>query len=395
MLPSPSASFTLPSLYDDLEVHCRIYFPRLKSMTVSATRSSLIRGCAIFAHPYAPLGGSYDDPVVQTLGSLLLKHGLILITFNFRGAEKSAGKTSWSGKAELADYVSVYTFVLAFLDAVALLDQSETASPPEAREAAPLLMLGSYSYGSMITAHLPALAVPRKILSHAQPGKAEYEIRNRASELAQSFLGYCEAERQRRRSSLKASPDQRSSPSTLGGYDSADVSRRAGTSRRSINLDAERVRQSVDRVRQKIRHSSKDSKAESTERSGSYEPGLQPRLAYLLISPLLGTISNLATVFSSLKFGRHDRNATCARDTPVSKPEEVLSTYSSLVVFGSEDHFTSSKKVRQWCETIKVRPDSCLEFCQVLSAGHFWHDEEPASQMKRAVIDWLQEVAPP
>jgi alpha/beta superfamily hydrolase len=36
------------------------------------------------AHPYATLGGCYDDPVVNFTGSEILKQGLILVTFNFR-----------------------------------------------------------------------------------------------------------------------------------------------------------------------------------------------------------------------------------------------------------------------------------------------------------------------
>jgi len=36
------------------------------------------------AHPYAPLGGSFDDPVVGMVGNEILKHSWILLTFNFR-----------------------------------------------------------------------------------------------------------------------------------------------------------------------------------------------------------------------------------------------------------------------------------------------------------------------
>ena len=39
---------------------------------------------AIIAHPYAPLGGSFDDHVVSETTKLLLDHGFIVGTFNFR-----------------------------------------------------------------------------------------------------------------------------------------------------------------------------------------------------------------------------------------------------------------------------------------------------------------------
>jgi hypothetical protein len=39
---------------------------------------------AIVAHPYAPMGGCYDDPVVGRIASTMLDDGFIVGTFNFR-----------------------------------------------------------------------------------------------------------------------------------------------------------------------------------------------------------------------------------------------------------------------------------------------------------------------
>lgn len=39
---------------------------------------------AIIAHPYAPLGGSYDDPVVGNAGAEMLALGWVVGTFCFR-----------------------------------------------------------------------------------------------------------------------------------------------------------------------------------------------------------------------------------------------------------------------------------------------------------------------
>lgn len=79
-LPVPRSAFTIPSLHDDLELDCRIYYPQSSGKTAA----KLGRSFAIIAHPYAPLGGSYDDPVVALAGSALLKNGITLGTFNFR-----------------------------------------------------------------------------------------------------------------------------------------------------------------------------------------------------------------------------------------------------------------------------------------------------------------------
>ena len=133
MLPEATYTFTVPSIHDRIPLDCRIYHPK---SSISAThtdktkrpdpqaqrqgRSSLtprsdthpctpeepirddvsnstvsriddmqrklesgVRG-AIIAHPYAPLGGSSDDPVVQAVGKSLLDCGFVVGTFNFR-----------------------------------------------------------------------------------------------------------------------------------------------------------------------------------------------------------------------------------------------------------------------------------------------------------------------
>lgn len=78
----PSFSFTIPSVHDGCELQCRIYLPSWLRNIGSAPAWS-VRG-AIVAHPYAPLGGCYDDPVVSFLGSELYQQGYVVGTFNFR-----------------------------------------------------------------------------------------------------------------------------------------------------------------------------------------------------------------------------------------------------------------------------------------------------------------------
>ncbi len=79
-LPRPNVSFKIPSIHDDVELDCRIYYPR----STEQNSKAFGRTFAIVAHPYAPLGGCYDDPVVAVIGTVLLQHGSVLTTFNFR-----------------------------------------------------------------------------------------------------------------------------------------------------------------------------------------------------------------------------------------------------------------------------------------------------------------------
>lgn len=79
---SPTIAFTIPSVYDKTQLDCRIYIPReLKRLELASTWWK--RG-GIIAHPYAPLGGCYDDPVVSLVGGELLQAGYVVGTFNFR-----------------------------------------------------------------------------------------------------------------------------------------------------------------------------------------------------------------------------------------------------------------------------------------------------------------------
>lgn len=82
MLPDPSLSLTIPSLQDGTALDCRVYHPQ--SLSANPRAPSWQRHAAILAHPYAPLGGCYDDPVLAEAIEQLLRSGFLVATFNFR-----------------------------------------------------------------------------------------------------------------------------------------------------------------------------------------------------------------------------------------------------------------------------------------------------------------------
>lgn len=78
----PTVTFRIPSIHDGKKLDCRISLPdELKQIEHVSTWSD--RG-AIIAHPYAPLGGSYNDPVVNFVAEELRLGGCVVGTFNFR-----------------------------------------------------------------------------------------------------------------------------------------------------------------------------------------------------------------------------------------------------------------------------------------------------------------------
>lgn len=83
MLPRPSLSFTLPSIYDSAKLDCRVYHP--PSLCDPSHAGVPWSGhAAVVAHPYAPLGGCFDDPIVDVTAGTLLQLGFLVATFNFR-----------------------------------------------------------------------------------------------------------------------------------------------------------------------------------------------------------------------------------------------------------------------------------------------------------------------
>lgn len=86
MLPDPALSLTIPSIHDHTVLDCRVYHPQ--SLSANPRAPAWKRHAAILAHPYAPLGGCFDDPVLAEATAQLLRIGYLVATFNFRFVRK-------------------------------------------------------------------------------------------------------------------------------------------------------------------------------------------------------------------------------------------------------------------------------------------------------------------
>ena len=81
MPPEPRWSCTIPSIHDDTPLDVRIYHP---SALTSQDGTPWRKRGIVVAHPYAPMGGSYDDRVVGIVADVFLSKGWVVGTFNFR-----------------------------------------------------------------------------------------------------------------------------------------------------------------------------------------------------------------------------------------------------------------------------------------------------------------------
>ncbi len=347
-LPEPTLRLTLPSIHDNTPLSCRVYHPLSLSPSLKAPRWE--KHIAIVAHPYAPLGGCQDDHIVTATASTLLRLGFMVATFDFRGAGDSPGRTSWTGKAERSDYMSVagfLTFYSHYLDPFRpdLYKAAEAATAathhntdntehndhmpavPETTRA-PVFLFGGYSYGGNIVAHLPSLESMLPLFDTPATGSAAAEIRMRAQHTAESqnsVLGSARAALRKPHTGGVGS-GERSPRKSMGVRIGGDEEcRKSHDSRRSFTLDRDEILKGVSDIMHKTRKNhqhhhhhhkdSKDSQKESTAKSENPTPAkaedphlpavpelVRHRPAYLLISPPQGLARNLLNMSFSNPF---------------------------------------------------------------------------------------------
>lgn len=327
-----------------------------------------------------------------------------------RGAESSKGRTSWSGKPELHDYISFVGFLTHYIIALRLPDAAgtvpnfpdeplcriatgavlENTGNPSKRHLK--LILGGYSYGSLIASHVPPVDEILKRFEDVQEGTAESEIKLRASGLAAQWNQDAQLYREIHRGrSITAHGDPsltaNSMSTIVGGEEGEPGSRRPSReSHRSMIV----VRRSFERTRQDLgKHSSNERQVSiESEARLSSTPSQAPQVYHLLISPLLPPVSNLATMFTRLKASPFREGPL--NDSSTYDATESLHSCEILAIYGSKDLFTSRKKLRAWSEALSARPNSRFHFHEVLNAGHFWREEGVVAEMRNTIREWLE-----
>lgn len=327
--------------------------------------------------------------------------GSIISDVCLRGASGSAGKTSWTGKPELGDYVSVYGFALCYINAI--YHPVEVSSPlPRCSDA--LLILGGYSYGSMIASHLPPRDQVVELFRAPASDSAENEIKLRAEDLSRDARAYLDMHTSVPTTSLsinrgrgsKADETSRHSHRAvaMGGYESEVAGRRVSRESSRRSLDGERVRQSIDNVRRKISHHRVVSPKKSPLKPQVPPDDVPtvPRIAYILISPLLPPIAGFTTMFSKLHFTKRNGGSHVAATSSGLEFEE-LTSHPCMCIYGCKDAFTSDRKLQRWTENLSSRPSS--QFVAIRTdSGHFWHDSDGITRLQHGLADWVKTVVP-
>jgi hypothetical protein len=249
-------------------------------------------------------------------------------------------------------------------DAIFTPDQSPVR-PPTRHESdsslgeSPLVVLGGYSYGSLILKHLPPVLSILQRFSNPLAGSAVDEILLRAHKLAdQSNLEWInlarDAERERR-----CRKHEHKTSVTIGGEETSPEQRRR----------SREVKRSLDIPRLDLGHRLR-SLSHRGRRAGNSTTSLEKtevrvailEVRYLLISPLTPPISTLAAPALGQKlWGR----STDSNLTSIEK-------FVSLAVYGDQDIFASAKKTRDWSDHLKAEQGSRFSSAEISGAGHFW-----------------------
>ncbi|ORY19817.1 Alpha/Beta hydrolase protein [Clohesyomyces aquaticus] len=423
--PEPHYSLTIPSIHDDTTLNCRIYHPQAvskpRAQYLEEATSWRTRGI-IMAHPYAPMGGCYEDRVVGIVVEEFLALGYFVGTFNFRGAHGSKGRTSWSGRPELDDYTSFAGFFIHYLCHLHPFPAPDSNFPPDSSPASPqtptrkrpelastptppleihqppAIVLGGYSYGSLILRHLPAILSLLNLFSAPADGCAASEILLRAHKLSdQSNLEWINIARDHLRQNStttaprKKSHEPKSSLSVaMGGEETSPTVRRSSREiRRSIDRGGEAGGRSSGSLGRRMRSLSHLRRRNSTPPSGN--PGARerrelgvvvPEVRYLLISPLMSPLSTMAATGLGHKFWNRAREAG----------PDVLVQHPALAVYGDRDGFTAANRVRQWIERLRNEPVSKFKAVEIENAGHFWHEHGVEGELREALKKWGAEI---
>ena len=260
------------------------------------------------------------------------------------------------------------------------------------------MLLGGYSYGSLIVARLPPIRDIIERLESAERGNIASEIILRARALARRTRQNLSDKPSTRRgwamNSGNGSPQSQShfrdSPTTLGGGE-------AGSSERKQSHESKRsgdiIRQLPRRVKNHI-HRPSSSSQRQTDDSQESRSEIQPTrtrpdafVRYLLISPVLLPMTNrLAPPGISFSASRSNAPWQATSEEGFGMP---LIRAPTLSIFGSGDSFTSSTRLQRWAAGLEKDAAGDFEWTQIDNAGHFWREPGVLRALQGKIAAWI------
>lgn len=263
-------------------------------------------------------------------GSALSPAWLKQLLISLRGAGGSQGRTSWSAKPELADYVSFYGFMMLYMNCLRL--EVGSRSDRETDEGV-RLVLGGYSYGSMVASHLPGSEVVAHLFQDVKRGSPAHEIFLTAKRVWALSSG--------------------ETPNSTGPTSSKNLA--AYQSAQDLLLTSKTM------------------------------------ISYLLVSPLLPPVNLFLTLFLDMTLEVDTQASGQRTQVPCPRPPDQLCAHRSLAIYGDEDTFTSVSKLRKWSGELSKASLSQFRSTEVEGAGHFWREDGVEQEARQALRRWLHQ----
>jgi pimeloyl-ACP methyl ester carboxylesterase len=250
------------------------------------------------------------------------------------------------------------------------------------------LILGGYSFGSLIVAKLLSVTDIFGLFESSKRSASAVAILDRALTLStrwrERLLIELEDGKPARSQHKKKLSLDHSMPHTVGGDERSPSRKREHLIRDIPQLMKHTIRRHSNPSRMKAAADS-----ESAQANARKHTTFEIHVRYLLVSPVLVPLSTflpplgLPSLFALL--GLHDR-------TTDDKSADFMSlTTSTLVLFGTEDNFTSAKKLQQWAEKLEQRADGRLQWFALDGAGHFWREPGAIAALKTKISLWASQ----
>ena len=230
--------------------------------------------------------------------------------------------------------MSFYGFMLLYLSSLRL----EAIGPDGGdldSSAGVHLILGGYSYGSLIASHLPAIDAVVGLFRQAASGTAAYEICKIAKEIVVR-----------------------------------------SENRLHVRMELPTISRPIPTIDE-----------------GGLDRASKSAISYLLVSPLLPPLSHFLTFFSKLSLDVGVNMPAQGSQIPCPKPATQLCTHGTLAIYGNQDGFTSAKKLRAWSDELSQVPQSQFQYREIDGAGHFWREDGVEEEARHVLQDWLDEIS--
>ena len=303
---------------------------------------------------------------------------------------KSKGKSTWSSKAELQDYISFVGFFMYYLSNLYppvpgsdSFDDYFSLAPvlsgvPATRPPAHLLLAG-YSYGALLTRHLPGVTSLLNRFSKVLKTSTEAEIRMRASRLAivttidilsRPLRGARDSQRTREDRTPEAQNGQAGAPETA----TPDWPHERKEHLKILQTPF---------VRKEKKNSWPDQQFGMGPSDDDYIARVDvptPKAHYLLISLLLEPVSLMCTGFRKLAIADEDGVDYKFLDN------------TTLVLHGAKDRWTSWAKLCKWSDYFEDNSGGKFRVAENVDVGHFWqkeNDDDLRVIIRQWVLKWL------